>query len=92
MKEHKNNLRMCIACHEMKHKSELVRIVKNSQGQIMLDETIKADGRGAYVCQDIDCINKCIKARQLNRAFKCNVDQAIYKSLIEDFKECKKIK
>ena len=62
-------LRMCIACRQMKDKRELVRIVKNGD-EILLDQTQKAAGRGAYICKEPECIAKLSKHRLLNKAFK----------------------
>lgn len=76
------NERMCIACRQMKDKRELLRIVKNADG-IKIDPTLKAAGRGAYVCLDSNCINKLVKCKLLNKAFKCEVDAQTY-SLIKE--------
>ena len=69
-------MRMCIACREMKPKSEMTRVVKNAEGEIALDVTGKAPGRGAYICSCEDCLE--------NRAFSTNVDLEIYKGVEED--------
>ena len=45
--------RTCIGCNEIKLKKDLIRIVKNKDGQITVDKTGKAQGRGAYVCNNI---------------------------------------
>ena len=76
--------RMCTACREMKNKNDLFRIVKNKEEEIFIDETFKANGRGAYLCKTEDCINKAIKTKSLNRAFKCEVPQDIYDALREN--------
>jgi len=76
--------RMCIVCREMKNKNELVRFVRTDKS-VVLDETSKIAGRGAYVCNNNECINKCIKTRALNRAFKENLSEDIYNSLRESF-------
>ena len=75
-------MRMCIACREMKDKSSLIRIVKNEAGEIFLDTSSKANGRGCYICNDKECILKAIKTKALNRAFKCQVDSDILDRLI----------
>jgi predicted RNA-binding protein YlxR (DUF448 family) len=62
-------------------KSGLYRIVKNKRGEIMPDEKHTADGRGAYLCKSEACINKCIKNKLLNKAFKANVDSGVYESV-----------
>lgn len=74
-------LRMCIACRQMKDKHDLCRIVRNSDGEIYLDATLKANGRGAYICRDISCLDKAIKSKALNRAFKCDIPQNIIEDL-----------
>ncbi len=73
--------RMCIACREMKEKPELFRLVKNQLGNVEMDEKGKAGGRGVYVCKSEKCIEKCIKQKSLNRAFKCNVEGSVSEKL-----------
>lgn len=74
----KERLRMCIVCREHSDKKELLRIVKNKDGQIFVDKTGKANGRGAYICKSKECLNKLKKSRGLNRAFKCEVSDDVY--------------
>lgn len=74
-------LRMCISCREMKDKKDLVRIVKNNENQIFIDKTNKANGRGAYICSSIECFDKCIKTKALNRAFKCEIKDEVLQEL-----------
>ncbi len=74
-------LRMCLSCREMKPKKELLRIVKNPQGEIFVDDTFKANGRGAYLCKCKVCIEKCLKQKMLNRQFECQVSDVTYKAL-----------
>ena len=85
MKEKKTPLRMCIACHEMKDKRDLIRIVRTPEGEITFDFTGKKNGRGAYLCADIACVEKCKKGRLLSKTFKQNVDVEVYDKLIEEF-------
>jgi predicted RNA-binding protein YlxR (DUF448 family) len=59
-------MRMCVVCREMKPKKDLIRVV-NSTGEIVLDETGKASGRGAYVCKS-DCIENLQKRKSFERA------------------------
>lgn len=67
--------RMCIGCHEMKDKKELVRIVKTPQGEIEVDITGKKSGRGAYLCSNLACLQKAIKAKKLEKAFQCSITE-----------------
>lgn len=76
--------RKCIACQERGDKKGLIRIVKNKEGQIFLDPTGRANGRGAYVCATQECLTKAIKSKALNRAFKMNVEDEVYSHLNEE--------
>ena len=51
-------LRMCVACRELKEKRDMLRIVKNAQGEIFIDFSSKAPGRGAYICNNPECVKK----------------------------------
>lgn len=82
-------LRMCVACREMYDKKQLVRVVKDKDGNISIDETGKKNGRGAYVCKNAECFKKLTKAKGLNKAFKCLVPDEIYKRLEEEIVGCK---
>lgn len=74
-------MRMCVGCMEMKPKRELVRIVKNKEGEIDLDLTGKAGGRGAYICRCGDCLKKAQKARKLEKAYSCQIPEEVYTRL-----------
>ena len=78
-------LRMCIACKEMKPKTELVRVVRSAEGEISLDLTGKKNGRGAYVCGNEDCLRKLGKARLLNRTFSSPVSDEVYEGIVEAY-------
>ena len=77
-------LRMCIACRTMQDKRNLTRIVKDKEGNIFIDETGKKNGRGAYICKNEECLNKLLKQKSLNKAFKTNVNDEIYQKLKEE--------
>ena len=78
-------MRMCIACRGEVEKNSLIRIVKNADKEIFIDRTGKAAGRGAYICDNIECIEKCVKTRGLNRAFSTDIDKEIYEKLKGDY-------
>lgn len=82
--EKKVPMRTCIVCKTCKPKRELARIVKTEDG-IKYDGSGKLNGRGAYVCKDIACIEKLKKKRALNSAFSCQVDDAVYDKILGDF-------
>ncbi len=85
MPDKKIPLRQCIACRELKEKRSMLRVVKNSEGKIFLDFSSKASGRGAYICDNPDCIKKLKKGRLLNKVFSCNVDDSIYAAVEEEY-------
>lgn len=74
-------MRQCTGCREMKSKRELIRVVKSPQDEISLDFKGKAQGRGAYVCPNIDCLNKAIKSRALERSLNISIPEEIYVQL-----------
>lgn len=78
-------MRMCIACREMKPKISMIRVVRTPDGEIVLDLTGKANGRGAYLCDGEDCMKKLVKQRLLNRVFSAPVDDAVYAKLAEAY-------
>lgn len=69
----KETLRMCVACRQMKDKRSLIRVVRSKDDQMVLDKSHKLNGRGAYICKDKQCFEKCIKSKALNRALKCDI-------------------
>ncbi|MBQ9964782.1 MAG: YlxR family protein [Clostridia bacterium] len=84
MQQKRIPLRKCTGCGEMKPKKELVRIVKDPEGAISLDRTGKKAGRGAYICPDEACLATARKARRLEKAFACQIPDAVYTQLEEE--------
>lgn len=72
---------MCIVCHSMVDKRDLIRIIKTKEGEYLLDTTLKANGRGAYICKNPDCFAKMIKTKGLNRTFKENIPNEVYQKI-----------
>ncbi|MBQ9862148.1 MAG: YlxR family protein [Clostridia bacterium] len=83
MQQKRIPLRKCTGCGEMKPKKELVRIVKDPEGAISLDRTGKKAGRGAYICPEEACLAAAKKARRLEKAFSCQIPDAVYTQLEE---------
>ena len=75
--------RTCMACQEKKDKRDLVRIVRSPEGEISVDLTGKKPGRGAYICPNLECLNKVIKSKRLERSLETAISQDIYESLKE---------
>lgn len=91
MKIMKEVKRMCIVCREMKDKKMLNRVVfDKSNNNLVFDKTGKANGRGAYICKSIDCMNMIEKKNVFNRNFKFNFDKEKIKMLCEEIIEYEK--
>ena len=78
--------RTCMGCNEKKDKKELIRIVKNKEGIISIDRTGKQEGRGAYICDNIECLEKVIKSNIILYTITrlCNSAKGIEKIHVED--------
>ena len=74
---------MCVACRQMRPKKELVRIVRTPEGDVRLDTTGRANGRGAYLCASTECLNRAVKTRALERALEAKLDGDVLASLKE---------
>lgn len=73
--------RTCMGCNEKKYKKDLIRIVKNKDNEISIDRTGKKEGRGAYICDDVNCLEKVIKSKRLERVLEIPISKEIYESL-----------
>lgn len=73
--------RRCVACRQVGNQNDLIRIAK-IDGEFVLDKLHKLGGRGAYICNNSNCLNIVIKKHLLNKAFKTNVNSSIYEELI----------
>lgn len=87
MKTKKIPLRICIACRTQHDKRDMLRIVKNAEGEISLDRTGKKAGRGAYICGQADCIKKLRKQNILSRVFETPVDESVYTAIENEYAE-----
>lgn len=86
MKVKKVPLRMCTGCSEMKPKKELVRVVRSKEGEVSIDLTGKKPGRGAYVCKNIECLEKAFKTKRLDRNLEVSIGEEVYARLREEIK------
>lgn len=84
MKVRKVPMRMCVGCREMKPKRELLRIVRTPQGQIVVDRSSKASGRGAYICAQQPCLDKAIRIKSLDRALEHHIEPQVYEQLSKE--------
>ncbi|SHJ42052.1 hypothetical protein SAMN02745248_00056 [Hathewaya proteolytica DSM 3090] len=84
MKTKKVPERRCVGCMEMKPKKELIRIVRNKEGEISVDLTGKKPGRGAYVCKNQCCFNEAFKTKRLDRSLGHNIEEEVYDKLKDE--------
>ena len=90
MKNKKIPLRQCIGCREMKPKRDLLRILRTPVGELLLDYPGKKNGRGAYLCRDIQCFAKARKSKALERSFQMGIGQEIYERLEKEWERFEK--
>lgn len=74
-------MRMCVGCQEMKNKKEMLRVLKISEEEFILDATGRKNGRGAYLCSSKECLEKARKNKGLERSFKQSIPKEVYESL-----------
>ena len=78
-------MRQCIGCGEMKSKKEMLRVIKTVEGQILLDDTGRKNGRGAYLCRSKECFQKARKNKGLERSFQMKIPEDVYEQLEKEF-------
>lgn len=79
--------RQCVGCGENKDKKNLIRVLKTGENEFILDDTGKKNGRGAYICKNVACMEKAVKTKGLDRSFKMAIPQSVYDQLMEEMKQ-----
>ena len=79
--------RQCTGCGEMKEKRKMIRVLKTTEGEIVIDTTGKKNGRGAYICPSRECFCKAVKNKGLERSLKMSIPDEVYESLEKEFEE-----
>lgn len=74
-------LRQCIGCGEMKSKKEMIRVLKTTEDEIVIDATGRKNGRGAYICPSMECFKKAVKSKGLERSLKMAIPREVYEAL-----------
>ena len=77
--------RSCIACRHKGTKDEFLKIVMSKSGEVQIEKDKKLDGRGAYICKNINCANLAKKSKSLSRVFKRNIPIEIYEEILNEF-------
>lgn len=74
-------MRKCVGCQEMRSKKEMLRVLKTSDEEFVLDATGRKNGRGAYLCFSKECLDKAIRNKGLERSFKQAIPKEVYENL-----------
>ena len=82
-------VRKCIGCQEMKNKKDMMRILKTTENEIVLDTTGKKNGRGAYLCFSKECFEKAVKNKGLERSLKMAIPGSVYEELKKEIERLK---
>ena len=83
-------MRQCTGCREMKSKKEMLRVLKTTEDEIVLDTTGKKNGRGAYICKTMQCLEKAVKNKGLERSLKVRIPQEVYDELKKEMADYEK--
>lgn len=81
MKQRRIPLRTCVITKEQLPKQELLRIVRTKEGEILVDETGKINGRGAYIKKDLEVLEKAIKGKVLEKKLEIKIDDSVYEEI-----------
>jgi len=71
----------------MKNKKEMIRVLKTSEDEILLDTTGRKNGRGAYLCPSMECFKKAVKSKGLERSFKMAIPKEVYEALEKEMEQ-----
>ena len=83
-------MRQCVGCGEMKSKKKLLRVIKTPEEDIVLDATGRKNGRGAYICASMECLNTAMKRKGLERSLKVSIPTEVYESLEQEMSKIAK--
>ena len=81
MKQKKVPLRMCAVTREKCEKKDLFRVVRNKEGEVFVDDTLKANGRGVYLKKDLNVIENAQNKKLLDKHLEVKVEDSIYETL-----------
>lgn len=77
-------MRQCTGCNERKEKKELIRVLHTPEDEIVIDYTGKKNGRGAYICNSVECLKLAQKRKSLERSLKTTIPESVYQELAKE--------
>ena len=79
--------RQCMGCRERKAKRDMIRVVRGTDGEVSLDFGGKKNGRGAYICPDMECLKKALRSKSLDRALEVTIPEEVYDRLRKEMED-----
>ena len=76
--------RRCLGCNESFPKKELIRVIRDPEGNVSLDFTGKKSGRGAYICRDVKCLKKARKSHRIDKDLECTIPDEVYDAMEQE--------
>ena len=80
-------MRQCMGCRERRAKRELIRVVRCTDGTVSLDFSGKLNGRGAYICPNLECLKKAQKSKALDRSLEVTIPETVYDRLLKEMED-----
>ena len=80
-------MRQCLGCNEHKPKRELLRVVRDPEGNVSLDFTGKKSGRGAYICKSVKCLRRAAKSKRIDKNLGCDIPDEVYERMESELSE-----
>ena len=80
-------MRQCLGCNEHRPKRELLRVVRDPDGNISLDFTGKKSGRGAYICRSVKCLRRAAKSKRIEKNLGCAIPDEVYEKMESELSE-----
>lgn len=80
-------MRQCLGCNERKDKRELLRVVRDPEGNISLDFTGKKSGRGAYICKSVKCLSRAVKSKRIEKNLGVAIPSEVYEKMERELSE-----
>ncbi len=90
MKNKKVPMRQCVGCRQSKNKKDLIRIVRTPDNNVIFDDTGRMNGRGAYICPSVECLNKARKTKAMERSLDIFMPDEVYDVIERQMSELEK--
>lgn len=86
----KPTFRKCVATNSLHSSEELLRVVKSNDGEVKVDPTYNAPGRGAYILRSLEALEIAKKRNSLGKSLKTTIPEEVYIKLLEEISKERK--